>query len=74
MSNASRCRAVAADYARRAQETSDPAARRTFLRLEALWRDMSPLAEDYDRWSDPSSKERLYRMIDAAAEVRRKVA
>ena len=74
MSNASRCRAIAADYARRAQEANDPAARRTFLRLEALWRDMAPLAEDYDRWSDPGSKERLYQMIDAAAEVRRKVA
>jgi len=74
MSNALRCRAIAAGYARRAGEASDPAARRTFLRLEALWRDMAPLAEDYDRWSDPGSKERLYQMIDAAAAVRRKVA
>jgi hypothetical protein len=74
MSNASRCRALAADYARRAEKASEPAARRAFLRLEALWRDMAPLAEDYDRWNDQSSKERLYEMIDAAAEVRRKFA
>jgi len=74
MSNASRCRAIAADYARRAEKASEPAGRRAFLRLEALWREMGPLAEDFDRWSDPGSKERLYEMIDAAAEVRRKVA
>ena len=74
MSNASRCRAVAADYARRALQTSDPSAQRAFLRLEALWRDMAPLAEDFDRWSDPRSKERLYELIDQAGAIRRKVA
>jgi hypothetical protein len=74
MSNAARCRAIAADYARRAAEARDPAARRTFRRLEFMWRDMAPLAENFDRWSDPSSKERLYELIDAAAEDRRTVA
>jgi hypothetical protein len=74
MTNASRCRAIAADFARRAEAARDPEARRTFRRLEFLWRDMAPLAESFDRWSDPHSKERLYAMVDAAAEVRRKVA
>ena len=74
MSNAARCRAIAADYARRAREARDPAVKRAFHRLEFLWRDMAPLAENYDRWSDPTAKERIYEMIDAAAEVRRKVA
>jgi hypothetical protein len=74
MSNASRCRAIAADYARRAKEAPDPAAQRAFRRLEFLWRDMAPLAENFDRWSDPRSKEQLYEMLDVAAEVRRKVA
>jgi hypothetical protein len=74
MSNAARCRAIAADYARRADEARDPAVERAFRRLELLWRDMAPLAENFDRWSDPRSRERLYEMLDAAAEVRRKVA
>lgn len=74
MSNAARCREIADEYARRAKRTDDPAARRVFLRLEAVWRDMTPVAEDYDRWSDASSKERLYEMIDAAAALKRKVA
>jgi len=74
MWNAARCRAIAAGYARRAQEARDPGAKRAFRRLEFLWRDMAPLAENFDRWSDQSSKEQLYRMIDAAAEVRRNVA
>src|SRR5262249_23586419 len=74
MWNAARCRSIAADYARRALEARDPAVRRAFNRLEFLWRDMAPLAENVDRSIDPGAKERLYRMIDAAAEVRRKVA
>ena len=74
MLNASRCRRIAADYARQAAEASDQEARRAFRRLEFLWRDMAPLAENFDRWSDEISKERIFEMIDAAAEVRRKVA
>jgi hypothetical protein len=74
MSNAARCRAIAADYACRANAARDPAAKRAFRRLEFMWRDMALLAENYDRWSDPTAKERIYEMIDAAAEVRREVA
>ena len=74
MSNASRCHAIAADYARRAEAASDPTARSAYRRLEALWRDMAPLAENFDRWSDEGSKERIYEMIDVVAEFRRKVA
>ena len=74
MSNATRCRRVADDYAERARAARDPEERRAFCRLETLWRDIAPLAENFDRWSDPRSKERIYEMIDAAAEVRRKVA
>jgi hypothetical protein len=74
MWNAAHCRTIAADYARRAEAAMDPAAKRAFRRLEFLWRDMAPIAENFDRRSDPTAKERLYEMIDAAAEVRRKVA
>ena len=74
MSNASRCRSIAAHYAKLAAEATDPEARRAFRRLEFLWRDMEPLAENFDRWSDPRSKEQIYEMIDAVGEYRRKVA
>ena len=74
MSNASRCRSIAAHYAELAERAIDPEAKRACLRLELLWRDMAPLAESFDRWSDPRSKERIYEMVDAAAEYRRKVA
>jgi hypothetical protein len=65
---------MSADYARRAAQARDPAAQRAFRRLEILWREMAPLAENFDRWSDPRAKERIYEMIDAVAEIRRKVA
>ena len=74
MSNASRCRSIAAYYATRAEAVSDPEAKRACWRLEALWRDIAPLAANFDRWSDPRSKELIYAMIDSAAEARRKVA
>lgn len=74
MLNATRCRRLAADYAKRARETTDPEVRRALRRLELLWRDMAPLAENFDRSIDARSKERIFAMIDAAAEVRRKVA
>ena len=53
MLNASRCRSMSADYARRAAEARDPAAQRAFRRLEILWREMAPLAENFDRWIVP---------------------
>lgn len=74
MSNASRCRSIAARYARLAVKAEDPQAKRAFRRLEFLWRDMEPLAENFDRFSDSRSKEQIYAMIDAVGEYRRKVA
>jgi hypothetical protein len=72
MSNASRCRLIAANYAKLAEQAVDAEARRAFRRLEFLWRDMERLAENFDRWSDPRSKEKIYEMIDAVGEYRRK--
>lgn len=74
MSNASRCHLIAAHYAKLAAAATDPEARRAFRRLEFLWRDMEPLAENFDRWSDPRSKEQIYEMIDAVGEYRRRIA
>lgn len=74
MSNASRCRSIAANYAKLAAQAADPEAGRALRRLEFLWRDVEPLAENFDRWSDPRSKERIYEMVDAVGEYRRKVA
>ena len=74
MSNASRCRSIAANYAKLAQRASDPESRRAFRRLEFLWRDMEPLAENFDRFSDPRAKDKIYEMIDAVGEFRRRIA
>jgi hypothetical protein len=74
MSNASRCRSIAVNYAKLAERATDPEARRAFRRLEFLWRDMEPLAENFDRWSDPRAKEKIYEMIDVVGEYRRRVA
>lgn len=74
MSNASRCLETAAHYARLAEEAADAERRTTFQRLESLWREMAPLAEKFDRASDPGAKERIFELVDAAAEVRRMVA
>ncbi len=74
MSNASRCRATAATYARLADATANPALRRSYLTLERLWLDMAPLAEDFDRRHADDAKERIYDMMDAVAEQQRRVA
>jgi len=74
MSNASRCLQTAAHYAELAEQAADAELTRVYRRLELLWRDMAPLAEDFDRRNDPSAKERLYEMIEAVGEYRRKVA
>ena len=74
MSNASRCLQTAAHYAELAERAADAEPTRVYRRLEKLWRDMAPLAEDFDRRSDPQAKARLYEMIDAVGEYRRKVA
>jgi Ser/Thr protein kinase RdoA (MazF antagonist) len=74
MSNASRCRSMAASYAKLAAHATDPDAKRAFRRLEFLLRDMEQLAENFDRFSDPRAKEKIYEMIDAVGEYRRRVA
>jgi hypothetical protein len=74
MSNASRCRATAATYARMAEATANPALRRSYQTLERLWLDMAPFAEDFDRRHGDEAKERIYDMMDAVAEQQRQVA
>ena len=74
MSNAPRCRLIAAHYAKLAAGATNPETRRAFRRLEFIWRDMEPLAENFDRFSDPRAKEKIYAMIDAVGEYRRRVA
>lgn len=74
MLNASRCRLQAERYARLAEAALDVNAQRLYRRLEFLWREMTPVADDYDRWADDHSKRRLYEMIDVAAEVSRKAS
>jgi hypothetical protein len=74
MSNASRCHATAATYARLAEATPNPALRRSYLTLERLWLDMAPLAADFDRRHTDDAKERIYDMMDTVAEQQRQVA
>ncbi len=74
MSNASRCQSRAARYQRLAERADDPEVRRTCRALAAIWDEIAPLAESFDRKTDPSSKERIYELIDAIGEERRKVA
>ena len=74
MSNASRCLSRAARYEGLADRAEDPEIRRALSALAAIWREMEPVAADYDRAPDPLSKERIYAMIDVIAEERRKVA
>ncbi len=74
MPNAMRCRRIAEDYAKRAERTQDAALKSTYQRLERLWLDMAPLAESYDRSSDPRAKQRIYDMIDAVGDIRQNVA
>jgi hypothetical protein len=74
MSNASRCRATAATYARLARTTPQAELRRSYQALERLWLQMAPLAEDFDRDADDGSKVRIYEMMDAVAAEQRKVA
>lgn len=74
MSNASLCLETAARYARLAAGAGDAENRVIFRRLEALWREMASLADLYDRANDPTAKGRIFELVDATAEVRRKVA
>jgi hypothetical protein len=74
MSNASRCLAMAAHYARLADRAGNVDSRASCRRLERLFRDMAPLAETYDRQRDESAKERIYALTDEIGALRRKVA
>jgi hypothetical protein len=74
MTNASRCLSRAARYEGLADSTANAESRRAFRALAAIWREMEPLAADYDRDPDPSAKERIYALIDVIAAEERKVA
>jgi hypothetical protein len=74
MSNASRCLSRAARYEGLAGRAEDPEIRRACRALAAIWREMEPLAADYDREPDPYAKERIYALIDVIAAEQRKVA
>lgn len=74
MSNVSRCRAMAAQFAALAAVERESDAYQAYRELERLWLEMVPLAESVDRWGDPQSKSRIYAMIDTVETVRRKVA
>ncbi len=74
MTNASLCLSRAARYARLAELAEDPEVRRACRALADIWREMEPLAADFDRESDQLSKLRIYELIDAIAVEQRKVA
>jgi hypothetical protein len=74
MSNASRCLTRAARYARLAERAEDPEKRRAYRALAEIWQQITPAAADFDRALDPSSKERIYELVDAIAVEQRKVA
>jgi len=74
MSNASRCLSRAALYDGLADRSDDQETRRAFRALAAIWREIEPLAANYDREPDPQSKERIYALIDVIALQQRKVA
>jgi len=74
VTNASRCLFRAARYAMLAERAEDPELRRAFRALAEIWREMEPLAADYDRRPDPLAKQRIYELIDAIAVEQRKVA
>ncbi|HEX9906296.1 MAG TPA: hypothetical protein VGA77_15180 [Propylenella sp.] len=74
MSNASRCRARAAQFARLAEKSPEMRERLAYRKLERLWLEMEPLAENFDRDPDGSAKQRIYEIIGAVEAVQRKVA
>jgi hypothetical protein len=74
MSNASRCLSRAARYAKLAERAEDPEIRRAYRALAEIWRQIAPLAADFDRALDPLLKQRIYELVDAIAVEERKVA
>jgi hypothetical protein len=74
MSNASRSRAAAARYAKLAENARDGQTRRAYSELERLWQEMARMAEVFDTRRDGEARERIYAMVDAVEEHRRKLA
>jgi hypothetical protein len=74
MTNASRCLSRAARYAKLAERAEDPEIRRACRALAKVWREMEPLAADFDRAPGQLSKQRIYDLIDAIAVEQRRVA
>jgi hypothetical protein len=74
MSNASRSRAAAARYAKLAETARDAQTRRSYRELERLWQEMARLAEAFDMRHDGAARERIYAMVDAVEEHRRRIA
>ncbi len=57
-----------------AERAEDPEIRRACRALADIWREIEPLAANFDRVPDPLSKQRIYELIDAIAVEQRKVA
>ena len=74
MSNASRCRARAARYASLATTTEKGEARRGYETLASLWREITPLADRFDRLSDESAKARIYELMQSVEQARHRLA
>ena len=74
MTNAARCLATAANYARLADRAAAAEARHAFRRLERVFLDMAPLADSYDRRRDEPSKQRIFELTDKIGELRREFA
>ena len=72
-SDASRCRATAAGYARAAALADDCDARRAYGELERLWSEMAALAERFDRAQDGEAKAQIYAKMAEVEAVRRAV-
>ena len=74
MTNASRCRATAAHYARLAQAAGDARRRNAYAKLQQLWTELAALAEKFDRGTDDLVKARIYAKMDAVEVARRQAA
>lgn len=74
MSNASRCRGMAARFAELAAFSDNAEERSPCLELERLWLEMAHLAERFDRQHDGETKAEIYAMMEEVEEVRHRVA
>ena len=74
MSNASRCRALAARYAKLAESTANGEVRCGYRKLESLWLEIMPLAERFDRRPDDGAKQRIYEIMQRVEQARHQMA